>query len=116
MAASLLATVGCGKSSTVPPPTSFTCVSDADCRVSCVQRDDCCGHLCTCKTPYHSDELDQIQASNRASCPKPSECPVASCTAPTRRFLPTCTAGRCSVREVSLPDDGDTSASESGAN
>ena len=64
IALAVFAFVGCGNKAEVPPAESFKCETAADCRVSCVERSDCCGDPCDCKTPYHRDELEQRRSGD----------------------------------------------------
>jgi hypothetical protein len=84
-----LAALGCTKS--VPPPESFVCESDADCRLSCAVRDNCC-EACECINPYHRDELEAVLAANRARCDEPCH---RSCPAPTEERVARCRERRC---------------------
>ena len=79
----------------LPGPDPTVCDDNADCELSCVPRDSCCGAPCGCRSAYNHEGAARVKAYADATCPSVREdCPAVGCAREDARFA-ACVAGHC---------------------
>jgi hypothetical protein len=78
------------------------CKNDDDCRISCIQPNDCCGDTKgqRCDEARHWDDHAKIEAT-RGNCQNFdfSKCPATDHSVPDFVHLPVCKRGRCEAKQ-----------------
>jgi hypothetical protein len=88
------------------PEEPFTrCTDDDDCRLSCIQPNDCCGESTVhrCNQARHWDDHAKIaETRTRSKCADfdYSKCPITDFSVPDWVCLPVCKRGRCEAKKV----------------
>jgi hypothetical protein len=83
------------------PEPSTPCKEDDDCRLSCLEPNNCCGEPPFCTKARHWDDHNAIQAT-RNNCLNfdYNTCPTPDYTVPDEVAIPVCKSRRCEVKMI----------------
>jgi hypothetical protein len=89
------------KTEPVEAEPTTPCEDDDDCRLSCIEKGDCCGEPPFCTKARHWNDHDAIQAT-RTNCLNfdYNTCPAADYTVPDEVAIPVCRRKTCKVKMI----------------